>query len=358
MARFLGDDILGRAEWVAGRSPFVDVEPPDEPLKNHIAPLSHAHCEAMTEIAQRAGIDFGERLVAGNPRSLPKCIAALFEYWDGTDFPSGRKGNEIDTLAQITAIASDIENFSRNYGIKHALDLINARSGQQYNPQMVAIAIAHAEQWLKSLEGVNVFTEALISTGFPFENSSLSVDDLVILLSDYAAVKHPDSMQLSRRASEIAEKTAKYLGLNTETPALIKRATLLHRLGFVSVSNKTLYYYQDNESYRLAPYWTERILKQAPALQEEAQLASMAYECLDGSGYYRGLTADNLLLESRIVQAAVAAATLQITEGNKDSHVSWYQILTTQSDSNLLDPKVTEALIACQKGRSSKGVKQ
>ncbi len=350
MANFLGDDIHGRAEWVAGRSPFIDTEPPNEPLSQHIAPLAHSHCEAMTEISQRAGIDFGERLVPGDLSSLPKSIADLFEYWDGSGSPSGRQGDAIDPLAQITAIASDIEAFSRHYGIEQALTLIDARSGKHYNPAFAQTAITHAEQWLDQLTNTDVLTKALACAELSSERVTLSVEEIAILLSDYAALKHPDSMRLSRLASAMAEQTAKHLGFSRKESALIKRATLLHRLGFVSVSNKKLQGYTDNESDRLAPYWTQRILKQAPVLEKEAELASMSYECLDGSGYYRGLTASHLSTAARIVQVAVAAATLRVAENQPKQRTSWQSELTTLGESGRLDIKISDALIASQNG--------
>jgi HD-GYP domain-containing protein (c-di-GMP phosphodiesterase class II) len=57
---------------------------------------------------------------------------------------------------------------------------------------------------------------------------------------------------------------------------------------------------------RLHPYLTERILHRVPGLREVASVAANHHECLNGSGYPRGLSARQLTMPDRLVAAAVS----------------------------------------------------
>ena len=59
------------------------------------------------------------------------------------------------------------------------------------------------------------------------------------------------------------------------------------------------------------PYWTQRAAAQIPALRIEAELASYAFERLDGSGYFRGQSAGKMSLEAQILALAVEWCGLQ-----------------------------------------------
>ena len=59
------------------------------------------------------------------------------------------------------------------------------------------------------------------------------------------------------------------------------------------------------ERVRLHPYLTVRILNQVPGLRLPAEVAGNHYECLNGSGYPRGLAGAALSLPDRILAAVV-----------------------------------------------------
>jgi HD-GYP domain-containing protein (c-di-GMP phosphodiesterase class II) len=60
------------------------------------------------------------------------------------------------------------------------------------------------------------------------------------------------------------------------------------------------------ERMRLHPYLTERILHRVPGLKDVASVAANHHECLNGSGYPRGLSARQLTMPDRLVAAAVS----------------------------------------------------
>ncbi|OPE47567.1 HD domain-containing phosphohydrolase, partial [Mycolicibacterium diernhoferi] len=92
---------------------------------------------------------------------------------------------------------------------------------------------------------------------------------------------------------------------------LTRRAGHVHDLGRIGVSNQIWskpgpLTAGEFERVRLHPYLTVRILSQVPGLRSVAQLAGNHHECLDGSGYPRGLPGSALGLPDRILAAAVS----------------------------------------------------
>ncbi len=90
--------------------------------------------------------------------------------------------------------------------------------------------------------------------------------------------------------------------------ALTRRAGHVHDLGRIGVSNQIWsrpgpLSGSQFERVRLHPYLTVRILDQVPGLRRLAEVAGNHHECLDGSGYPRGLAGP--ALPDRILAAAV-----------------------------------------------------
>jgi DNA-binding CsgD family transcriptional regulator len=99
--------------------------------------------------------------------------------------------------------------------------------------------------------------------------------------------------------------------MSGEDVARVRHAALVHDVGRVAISaaiwTKTAELTRDEqEQMRLAPYYTERILDRPERLRELGHIAAMHTERCDGSGYHRGLHADQIPLPARILAAADA----------------------------------------------------
>ncbi|SGY85956.1 HD domain-containing phosphohydrolase [Moritella viscosa] len=334
----LGDDIRGRAEMLAGRNPFVNLSIAS--LSDHIIPLANAHCEAMATIAERAGIY--AKGVSSDEMCLDASINDLFENWDGSGYPMGKSGEDIDLLSQIITVVSDLEIFTNQYGVHRAILLIDSRAGKTHDPFLVSTVVKHASKWLSELEHINLLDEAIRFAELSSTNSVEELDNIVTLFSDYAALKQPEEIKISRMSAKFADDIARKLGLSKEKRLCIVRAAKLHRLGFVALSNSTLSARTKNEDFRLASYWTGRILNKAPDLTKESHLASMAFERIDGSGHYRGLAASSLPIEARILATSVLLSELLSCSNIKETAIKRLQELSSQGK---LDDSVVE--IAC-----------
>ena len=102
---------------------------------------------------------------------------------------------------------------------------------------------------------------------------------------------------------------AETLGVTPERRRWLKRGALLHDVGKLGVSNSVL----DKAGKLDADEWlavqqhahyTQTILSRIDAFAELAVVAAAHHERLDGKGYPRGLTADDISLETRIITTA------------------------------------------------------
>ena len=102
---------------------------------------------------------------------------------------------------------------------------------------------------------------------------------------------------------------AEDLGISLERRRWLKRAALLHDIGKLGVSNTIL----DKPAKLDADEWvqmqrhaeySELILSRISVFAELAPIASAHHEKLNGKGYPKGLSGDEIKLESRILAVA------------------------------------------------------
>jgi HD-GYP domain-containing protein (c-di-GMP phosphodiesterase class II) len=109
----------------------------------------------------------------------------------------------------------------------------------------------------------------------------------------------------------LAAAAATEAGLSPPEVTDIRRAGHLHDLGRIGVSSdiweRASALAPDQwERVRLHPYLTGRILERVGGLDRVARIAANHHECVDGSGYPRGLASGQLSQADRILAAAVA----------------------------------------------------
>jgi HD-GYP domain-containing protein (c-di-GMP phosphodiesterase class II) len=342
-ADLFGDDITGRAALIEGQNPFHNRHALSAPLEAYTRPLARAHCEATVEMASQLGLT---PAVAAGARDL-------FENWDGSGTPAGRRGEDLDLLAQIVALCGDLEIYSRVFGLPKAMHVIETQTGRRYDPGLVLLALKHSPAWLAEIAELDAWPVAAMQASGAFLTTQGDADTFAELLADYADLKLPSDFLSSRRVAEIAALASSVLGFDPQVGRRLFRAALLHGLGRVAVPNTTLERRSpmseaDEEHFRLIPYWTERILKRAPIFSAEASLACRAFERLDGSGYPRGLCAPSLDRESRTLQACVFVVTaLRLQRAGKDAPTASDQIAREVESGRLDVDAVNAVTTAC-----------
>ena len=100
-------------------------------------------------------------------------------------------------------------------------------------------------------------------------------------------------------------------GLSDADAAALGRAALVHDVGRVGVPNGIWdrpgpLSVEQWERVRLHPYLSERVLKRCALLAPFGEVAACHHERVDGSGYHRGASGDQLDVGARLLAAADA----------------------------------------------------
>jgi HD-GYP domain-containing protein (c-di-GMP phosphodiesterase class II) len=296
--RFLASNV-GRGQSFAHRLSVMATLFAD--ARGHISRLIHSHCTSAALLADRIGLG----------PNVQAALAFTFERYDGGGLPMGAHGDAIPIQMRIAQLADMVEVHHRTYGVDGAVAMVRRRSGGQFDPQVADAFLCHAEAILAGPPIGDTWAAALRAA--PDSHRRLddqSLDALLVALGDFVDLKCPFTLGHSRAVAQLAGAAALAAGIDADAVALTRRAGHVHDLGRIGVSNQ-IWSRQgpltasEFERVRLHPYLTVRILNQVPALRQLAEVAGNHHECLDGSGYPRGLSAPALTLPDRILAAAV-----------------------------------------------------
>ncbi len=303
-----------------------------------LTPLAQIHCEVSGEVARMLGL----------AHETEATLRHIFEAWDGSGIPDRLDGKAVPVAVFVVALAGDLEIFSRVYGLERALLLIAHRADARYPAQLAALVATHAAQWLHTLEHTQPadFDEALLTHQMQQATSPELIADVIDL-------KLPWMTGYSRAVAATAAACCARLSIDAQTQARVYRAGLIHGIGRAAVPNAvwnaaTRLSPSAWEKVRLVPYWTSRAGKQTGALEDAAELASHAYERLDGSGYFRGAGRQALALEARVLAASVAWVALRAPRPWRDALplAEAAKVLREEAMQGRFDGDVVEALLA------------
>jgi putative nucleotidyltransferase with HDIG domain len=149
--------------------------------------------------------------------------------------------------------------------------------------------------------------------GRPELLSDAELDDACAVLADFCDLQLPNAVSHSRDVAALAARAAEHLGLAAASVQSLRRAGLLHDLGYAAVPVRSRGGHADtlnaSGDVRLHPFHGEDLLAPVPALASTAILVGRHHEALDGTGYFRGLGASALSREARVLAAAEAYQT-------------------------------------------------
>jgi putative nucleotidyltransferase with HDIG domain len=146
----------------------------------------------------------------------------------------------------------------------------------------------------------------------PDEERTLDPSEIDTICEAFAEVvdaKSPFTYRHSLGVANAANAIARQMDLPEARRQMLGRASLLHDIGKLSVSNSIL----DKPSALTVEEWrmlnkhpglTRQILARVSAFGELARIAGEHHEMLDGTGYPDQLLAKDLCLESRILTVA------------------------------------------------------
>ena len=307
--------------------------------------LIQIRCERGAAIARLFGLS----------NETANAIHALDEHYDGGGHPEGLIGDQIPLLARIMGLSQTAEVFLRQQGLGAMQTMLRDRRRTWFDPQLVDLLLAVKDQdpiWPQLQNDPRAYL-----ADYEPEDQTLFADDNLLdnIARGFAQVidaKSPWTFRHSTGVAEVAVGIANMLGLMPGRVRTLRRAALLHDVGKLGVSNKILDKPARLDPDELAevrkhPAWTRQILSRVAGFSDLAELAASHHEKLDGTGYHRGLTAEQLPLDARILCVADMYEALAAKRPYRQDLSSEEVMTILQKNSpNGLCPEVLAALTA------------
>jgi len=197
-------------------------------------------------------------------------------------------------------------------GPEAALKEVRERSGSWFDPELVRQFEAMADEpFWQGLADPQLAEWVFIHPAGQGEVALDEdyLDEIAAAFGQVVDSKSPYTAGHSGRVALYTDILATQMGIPEPRRRWLKRGALLHDVGKLGVSNAIL----DKPGKLDADEWvavqmhaayTEEILSRIGAFKELAQVAGAHHERLDGKGYPKGLKADEIALETRIITTA------------------------------------------------------
>ena len=249
----------------------------------------------------------------GLPEATSRAIRSLDEHWDGRGHPDGLRGQDIPMLGRILGLAQTVEVFLMRDGLDAAMDVAQMRSGGWFDPLLVDTlhALRHDQPFWVSVTGSDPMRH--LGRYEPADRVMLAdeatIDRLCFGFAQVVDAKSPWTRRHSEGVAQLAMGIGTELGLGLDELRDLRRVGLMHDLGKLGVSNMILDKpgrLDDDERAVMCrhPGYSREILGRVPCLSGLCDLAASHHERLDGKGYYRGLSGDELSSSARALVVA------------------------------------------------------
>lgn len=265
--------------------------------------LIETRCQRGAEIARQLRF----------PTAVCDGILSLDEHWNGLGKPERLAGAAIPLYARIALLAQIVDVFHRSAGREAAMTEVRSRAGTWFDPHAVACfeRVAADDRFWEVLSSEDVETEV-----FALEPARRQIlvdedylDDIARAFAQIIDSKSPFTSGHSERVAVYADLIAEQMGFAPARRRWLRRAALLHDIGKLGVSNAILDKngkLDDAEWVAMRNHATlsENILSRIAVFHEMARIGGGHHERLDGKGYPKGLAADAIAIETRIMSVA------------------------------------------------------
>jgi HD-GYP domain-containing protein (c-di-GMP phosphodiesterase class II) len=263
-------------------------------------------------IAQHAALARALAVELGLPEGVQDAVGASYEQWDGRGWPGHRSGESVPIASRLAQLAEYAEVAHRVGGLAAAELLARERGGSQFDPLLAKLLGQDAETLLGGLDDTPTWDAAIgaePALGVTLRGPQL--DAALLAVANFVDLKSPWRLGHARATAELAGAAAAGLSLAPDDVRAARRAGLVCGFGRLGVSNSIWdkrgpLGSGERERVRLHPYLAERMLRQSAWLGPLGTLAVQQRECLDGSGYPRGLSGAAISAAARVLGAADA----------------------------------------------------
>src|ERR687894_51692 len=196
--------------------------------------LIRIRCERGAEITRLMGF----------PEETARAIRSLDEHWDGKGHPDGLRGEEVPLLARICGLPQTVEVFFNAHCPAGAEEVATVRSGRWFDPALVEILLAEAGErglWEDlSLGDAGQEVARLEPADRTLEGTPGRVALVPGAFGEISDAKPPSPYRHSEGVARVAVAVAERAGLGPEERRDLMRASLLHDIGKVCISNRIL----------------------------------------------------------------------------------------------------------------------
>jgi len=276
-----------------------------------------------------------EDRVRGVPylQDLAPLLRHHHEWWDGTGYPDGLKGEEIPLGARILRLADTVAALGQPRPHRGALGpdavegVVQASLGKEFGPGIGECYLtlhragaiprfdpqAYRHTVLRAAE--NLLPEAV---------SPLSTSQLLTIVANLIDAKDPYTAGHSRRVSVLAVAVAEQLALNPATRAALWAGGYLHDLGKLAVPLRVLAKNgrlsdEEFDFIKAHPNDGAEILERIPTLQHLTVGVRYHHERWDGRGYPEGLSGERIPLVAQIMAVCDAYDAMTSKRAYRDS---------------------------------------
>jgi len=269
--------------------------------------LMRGHCEVAEIFARRLGF----------PEYVQHTVRFQWERWDGNGLAYGLKAIEVPLAARILYLAQVLE-VTYTFGDRSLTKtMAREKRGTRFDPEIVDAFLVLAEQsdFWKIFEHESC-QDVILAMRPPTSADHFMADqteDVCEALADLVDIKTRETWHHSRLVADLAVSIGDRLELSAAEQTKLRCAALVHDVGKVAIPYGILAKGDHRsksewETYYLHPYYTYRILEQVSPLQELATVAAAHHEWINGQGYHRQLSGEQIPLHGRILAVANAYA--------------------------------------------------
>ena len=277
-----------------------------------------SHCEIAELFARHLAF----------PDYVQQALRFQWERWDGKGMAYRLKGPTIPRASRVLHLVQVIELMHYFGGPPAARTIARDKRATRFDPDAVDAFLALAQQanFWQSFEEQSA-QEALLARRPATTADEAPADQserVCEALADFIDLKTQETWHHSRAVAGVAVGIGTALGLNASELSRLRCAALVHDIGKVAVPVDILVKGEQRsssewETYRLHPYYTQRILERVNALQDLAQAASAHHEWFNGQGYHRQLCGEQIPLHGRVLAVANVYARLVQQVDQEDS---------------------------------------